>query len=102
MYAGLVQRIVFYGCELYAGQLKAGEEYAELNPVYSICLLDGILWKDANAVHHRFQLCDQTSGRVLNESEAGKIVAIWLDSTFEGGRHQARLDKREGRNAVAT
>ena len=32
-------------------------------------------------------------GRVLNESEAREMVAIWLDVTFEGGRHQGRLDK---------
>jgi ribose 5-phosphate isomerase B len=32
-------------------------------------------------------------GRVLNENEAGDLVAIWLDTKFEGGRHQGRLDK---------
>jgi hypothetical protein len=37
----LVQRIVFYGCELYSSQLKAGEDYTQLNPAYSICLVDG-------------------------------------------------------------
>jgi len=32
-------------------------------------------------------------GRVLDENEAREMVAAWLDSAFEGGRHQARLDK---------
>jgi ribose 5-phosphate isomerase B len=32
-------------------------------------------------------------GRVLDENEAREMVATWLDSSFEGGRHQARLDK---------
>jgi ribose 5-phosphate isomerase B len=32
-------------------------------------------------------------GRILNESEAREMVATWLDATFEGGRHQGRLDK---------
>ena len=32
-------------------------------------------------------------GRVINESQAREIVAAWLDATFEGGRHQWRLDK---------
>jgi predicted transposase/invertase (TIGR01784 family) len=68
MFTGLVQRIVFYGCELYAGQLKAGDDYTRLKPVYSICLVDGIVWKDATAVHHRFQLYDRTSGRVLRDT----------------------------------
>jgi ribose 5-phosphate isomerase B len=32
-------------------------------------------------------------GRVLDEGQAREIVAAWLDATFEGGRHQGRLDK---------
>lgn len=32
-------------------------------------------------------------GRVLDESQAKEMVATWLDATFEGGRHQGRLDK---------
>jgi ribose 5-phosphate isomerase B len=32
-------------------------------------------------------------GRVLSVAEAGKMVAVWLDSVFEGGRHQSRLNK---------
>lgn len=32
-------------------------------------------------------------GRVLDEQKACDLVGAWLDSTFEGGRHQARLDK---------
>jgi len=65
IFAGLVERIVFYGCELYAGQLKVGDDYASLRPVYSICLLGGILWPDATRVHHAFRLADAASGRVL-------------------------------------
>ena len=65
IFEGLVQRIVFYGCELYAGQLKRGDNYAGLHPVYSICLLNGVLWPDASHVHHAFRLADAESGRVL-------------------------------------
>ena len=32
-------------------------------------------------------------GRVIGDSEAREMVATWLDATFEGGRHQGRLDK---------
>ncbi|MEA5114319.1 MAG: ribose 5-phosphate isomerase B [Geobacteraceae bacterium] len=32
-------------------------------------------------------------GRVIDEDEAREMVATWLDSDFEGGRHQGRLDK---------
>ena len=32
-------------------------------------------------------------GRVLSADLATKMVNVWLDATFEGGRHQMRLDK---------
>ena len=40
IFAGLVKRIVFYGCEIYADQLRSGDNYADLKPVYAICLLE--------------------------------------------------------------
>ena len=82
IFEGLVQRIVFYGCELYAGQLKAGEGYAGLHPVSSICLLNGILWPDATRVHHAFRLADAQSGRIL----AGTLEI----HTLELGRYNLR------------
>ena len=67
-YSGLVKRIVFYGCEVYAGQLKAGDDYSVLKPVYSICLLEGQLWDDFPKVNHAFRLEDRDSGRLLVET----------------------------------
>jgi len=32
-------------------------------------------------------------GRVLDDRQARELVATWLDASFEGGRHQGRLDK---------
>lgn len=32
-------------------------------------------------------------GRVLDEQKACDLVGAWLDASFEGGRHQGRLDK---------
>jgi ribose 5-phosphate isomerase B len=32
-------------------------------------------------------------GRVLSVDKATKMVNVWLDSSFEGGRHQRRIDK---------
>lgn len=32
-------------------------------------------------------------GRVLKPAEAVKLVDIWLNSEFEGGRHKRRVDK---------
>ena len=63
---GAAERIVFYGCELVAGQLKAGDEYRQLCPVYSIWLLAGTLWPETAQLHHAFRLADKDSGRVLD------------------------------------
>jgi predicted transposase/invertase (TIGR01784 family) len=68
IFAGLVQRNVYYACELYSGQLQQGDDYQKLHPVYSICLINGNLWPDANQVHHAFRLTDQQSGRVLQRT----------------------------------
>jgi len=32
-------------------------------------------------------------GRVLDEQDACNLVGAWLDASFEGGRHQVRVDK---------
>lgn len=32
-------------------------------------------------------------GRVLDTATAVKMVNVWLDTAYEGGRHQKRLDK---------
>jgi ribose 5-phosphate isomerase B len=32
-------------------------------------------------------------GRVLGEALALEIVKAWLETDFEGGRHQSRLEK---------
>ncbi len=32
-------------------------------------------------------------GRIVSVDQGVKLVEIWLDSQFEGGRHQNRLDK---------
>lgn len=81
-YEGLVQRIVYYGCQLYAGQLKAGETHKILRPVYTIWLVNGLLWPDATRVHHVFRLADVEAGRVL----AGTLEL----HTLELGRYNVK------------
>ncbi len=66
--AGLVKRVVFYGCELYAGQLSKGDDYHRLQPVYSICILDDLVWETGAAGHHRFRLVDTQNNRVLENT----------------------------------
>ena len=64
---GLV-RIVYYGCEVYTDQLRKGDSFSELNPVFAICILNGVLWSKNPKVHHRFRMTDQETGRVLSDT----------------------------------
>ena len=65
---GLTKRLVFYGCELYAGQLSQGEDYTCLRPVYSISILNEFLFGQEAAGHHRFRLADIENKRVLENT----------------------------------
>ena len=42
---------------------------------------------------HNDSNCLTLAGRILPADEALRILDIWLDAAFEGGRHQKRLDK---------
>ena len=65
---GLVNRMVFYSCSLYVGQLLQGQHYTELRLAYTICLLDDVLWIEERESHHRFPFEDSRTGRVLSET----------------------------------
>ena len=65
---GMGQRLAFYACELYAGQLLQGTPYTQLRPVYSICLLNDTLWRTDPTSHHRFRLADTQTSRILEPS----------------------------------
>ena len=66
--AGLLKRLVYYACSLYANQLQSGGDYADLRPAISICLLRNVLFRDSDVPHHRFRLVDDAQGRVLEET----------------------------------
>jgi predicted transposase/invertase (TIGR01784 family) len=65
--SSFAKRAVFYACEAYTDQLRAGQGYGDLKATYSICLLMRNLWEDEQ-LHHQFRLVDRESGRVLEES----------------------------------
>ena len=65
--SSFAKRAVFYACEAYTDQLRAGQGYGDLKATYSICLLMRNLWDDEQ-LHHQFRLVDRESGRVLEES----------------------------------
>jgi ribose 5-phosphate isomerase B len=42
---------------------------------------------------HNNSNCLTLAGRILSADKALEILDVWLDTAFEGGRHQQRLDK---------
>lgn len=55
----LPSRFLYYWAKLYASQLLAGDRYEQLQPVISICFLDGILFPQTDRYHLRFSLVDE-------------------------------------------
>ncbi|MFG0254932.1 MAG: Rpn family recombination-promoting nuclease/putative transposase, partial [Rhodopirellula sp. JB053] len=68
VYAGLIERLVYYACGMYVDQLSKGGNYALAAPSISICLLNRILFSDSEQPHHRFQMLDRESGRELSNA----------------------------------
>jgi len=65
--SSFAKRAVFYACEAYTDQLRAGQGYSDLKATYSICLWMRNLWDDKQ-LHHQFQLVERESRMVLEDS----------------------------------
>jgi predicted transposase/invertase (TIGR01784 family) len=76
----LIKRMVFYGCEVYADQLRSGDGYAQLKPVFTIFIIEEKLWQDSTKLHHAFRLADLESGRLLdNTLEVHTLELGWYN-----------------------
>jgi len=63
----LAQRLTYYNCQSYARQLKSGESFDQLKPTIGICVLNGMLFANAEGYHLSFRLrCDQDPQLVFN------------------------------------
>ncbi|MFO1351415.1 MAG: Rpn family recombination-promoting nuclease/putative transposase [Gammaproteobacteria bacterium] len=87
-YRHLPARILYGWADLYSEQLKSGDEYAELQPTYTIWLLAEALLKADPDYRHIYKLRDE-KGRVLLEHggvwllELGKFHADSIDTEQE-------------------
>ena len=66
-YGGLLERLIFYACSMFVDQLEAGNNYAQLQPAITICLLRVPVFADTRQAHHRFQMIDRESDRELEK-----------------------------------
>jgi len=56
----------------------------------------GLCWNEQVAIWNRSHNdgnCLSLGQRTVTEEQALKIVAVWLETPFEGGRHLARIQK---------
>lgn len=53
---GLPKRLTYYAAKQLTEQLTEGDQYADLNPSISICILDALMFRDVPALQHAFQL----------------------------------------------
>lgn len=56
----------------------------------------GLCWNEQVATWNRSHNdgnCLSLGQRTITEEEALKIVRVWLNTAFEGGRHQSRINK---------
>lgn len=64
--AGMKQRLTYYACDSYSGQLKEGQNYAELRPSITICVLTGALFPTHPLLHLDFRMRQLPTGLTLN------------------------------------
>ncbi|MBF0240634.1 MAG: Rpn family recombination-promoting nuclease/putative transposase [SAR324 cluster bacterium] len=85
VFPALPARMLYTWSDLYAAQLKSGEDYQQLQPVVSIWLLSGILFPESPAFHHHFQMLDRELGVRLNEHASIHVLELnkWHKSKAE-------------------
>ncbi len=95
-YAAIVANAVAQG-EADAGVLVCGTGLGmsiaanKVNGIRSVVLFDEFTAEMAKAHNNANVVC--LGGRTTDIPTAKKLLAIWLDTEFEGDRHQRRLDK---------
>ena len=58
--AGMAERMVFYTAETYVRRLQQGQNYTDLRPSISICVLSGALIRQPAKLHLDFRLREET------------------------------------------
>ena len=53
--AGLPERLTYYASSLYVGQIGEGDDYTQLRPSISICVLDAVLFGRTPQIHSDFR-----------------------------------------------
>lgn len=63
----LIPRVIYYESRTLAKQLAEGENYLELKPTISICIVNGVLFKGVEESHSCFELRERTRQTRLSD-----------------------------------
>jgi len=64
---GLRQRLAYYAASLYVGQMHLGDDYHDLRPAISICVIDALLFPGVPDLHLDFRLRNGRHDLVLTD-----------------------------------
>jgi predicted transposase/invertase (TIGR01784 family) len=74
--AGMAQRLTYYVCVTYVDQLQEGQQYTELRPSISICVLAGAMFSEVPQLHLEFRLREMSSGVILTNDVQVHILQL--------------------------
>ena len=60
-------RVLFYLCRMYAGQLKKGDSYNKLKKCIHVSLLDFVHFPEDKKCYHKISLCDTKTGKLYTD-----------------------------------
>ena len=60
-------RVLFYLCRMYAGQLKKGDSYNKLKKCIHVSLLDFVHFPEDKKCYHKISLCDTKNGKLYTD-----------------------------------
>ena len=73
----IIPRLIYYWAKLYAVQLEAAEDFANLRPAYSICFINSrLFYRRQDVFLNHFEMRDPNTGEVLTNHFGMNIVEL--------------------------
>ena len=92
--AGMSQRLAYYVANLYVGQLCEGNQYSQLRPAISICVLSQAMFAEPPALHLDFRLRESSSARALTDDLQIHLLQLThLQITAENLYHASSAER---------
>ena len=92
--AGMSQRLAYYVSNLYVSQLYEGNQYYELRPAISICILTEPMFPNASALHLDFRLKELSSDLILTDDLQIHLLQLNnLQATAENVYHATPAER---------